>query len=118
MDDRVRPGDQLAEQVLVDDREPIEPVAARLGRVGRSDCVVGDAEADYDVSAEWFQADKRAVAWDNPDLSVPWSVSEAYQANPSPRAFPRPSAVRTGLVAPPRPPDCPKRPARQLVADR
>jgi dTDP-4-dehydrorhamnose 3,5-epimerase len=53
--------------------------------------VVGDAEADYlyDVSREWSPgADKRAVAWDDPDLAVAWpvtspSLSEADRDNPT-----------------------------------
>jgi dTDP-4-dehydrorhamnose 3,5-epimerase len=41
--------------------------------------VVGESEADYlyDVSREWTpDADKRAVAWDDPDLSVNWPMTE------------------------------------------
>jgi dTDP-4-dehydrorhamnose 3,5-epimerase len=41
--------------------------------------VVGDGEADYlyDVSCEWTpDADKRAVAWDDPDLAVRWPITE------------------------------------------
>jgi dTDP-4-dehydrorhamnose 3,5-epimerase len=53
--------------------------------------VVGDEDADYvyDVTCEWFpDADKRAVAWDDPDLAVPWPVaapivSDADLANPT-----------------------------------
>jgi dTDP-4-dehydrorhamnose 3,5-epimerase len=40
--------------------------------------VVGESEADYlyDVSREWTpDADKRAVAWDDPDLAVRWPVT-------------------------------------------
>jgi dTDP-4-dehydrorhamnose 3,5-epimerase len=39
--------------------------------------VVGEGEADYlyDVTREWTpDADKRAVAWDDPDLAVRWPV--------------------------------------------
>jgi dTDP-4-dehydrorhamnose 3,5-epimerase len=39
--------------------------------------VVGEGEADYlyDVTREWTPgADKRAVAWDDPDLAVRWPV--------------------------------------------
>jgi dTDP-4-dehydrorhamnose 3,5-epimerase len=40
--------------------------------------VVGENEADYlyDVSAEWTPADKRAVAWDDPDLAVRWPLAD------------------------------------------
>jgi dTDP-4-dehydrorhamnose 3,5-epimerase len=41
--------------------------------------VVGEDEADYlyDVSRAWTpDADKRAVAWDDPDLAVRWPVTE------------------------------------------
>lgn len=34
----------------------------------------GEADYLYDVSATWFAADKRAVAWDDPDLDVPWPI--------------------------------------------
>jgi dTDP-4-dehydrorhamnose 3,5-epimerase len=58
--------------------------------LGNSYCVVGETEVDYlyDVSAEWFPCDKRAVAWDDPDLGVDWPldrpiVSEADQQNPT-----------------------------------
>jgi dTDP-4-dehydrorhamnose 3,5-epimerase len=52
---------------------------------------IGDVEVDYlyEVSEEWSpQADKRAVAWDDPDLGVDWPVeqplvSAADRANPS-----------------------------------
>lgn len=51
---------------------------------------VGTEPVDYlyDVSAEWRPGtDKRAVAWDDPDLAVDWPVaapqlSEADRANP------------------------------------
>jgi dTDP-4-dehydrorhamnose 3,5-epimerase len=39
--------------------------------------VVSAGEADYlyDVSCEWTpNVDKRAIAWDDPDLGVPWPV--------------------------------------------
>lgn len=67
-------------------------------------CVHGDVQADYlyDVTAEWFDADKRAVAWNDPDLAVPWPVatpimSDADRANPTLRErFPgHPRFVRT-----------------------
>lgn len=52
-------------------------------------CVHGGQPADYlyDVTAEWHPSDKRAVAWDDPDLAVDWPVddpvvSEADRANP------------------------------------
>jgi dTDP-4-dehydrorhamnose 3,5-epimerase len=41
--------------------------------------VVGEGEADYlyDVSREWTpDADKCAVAWDDPDLAVRWPIAE------------------------------------------
>jgi dTDP-4-dehydrorhamnose 3,5-epimerase len=56
----------------------------------------------YDVSAEWYDADKRAVAFDDPDLGVDWPVddpvvSEADRANPTLRErFPdHPHLART-----------------------
>jgi dTDP-4-dehydrorhamnose 3,5-epimerase len=56
--------------------------------------VVGDEVVDYvyDVTREWDpDADKRAVAWDDPDLAVPWPVatphvSPADRSNPTLRA--------------------------------
>jgi dTDP-4-dehydrorhamnose 3,5-epimerase len=53
--------------------------------------VVGEGEADYlyDVTREWTpDVDKRAVAWDDPDLAVPWPVavpqlSDADRDNPT-----------------------------------
>jgi len=53
-------------------------------------CTYGESDVDYvyQVSAEWFDADKRAVAWDDPDLGVDWPVadpvvSEADRNNPT-----------------------------------
>jgi dTDP-4-dehydrorhamnose 3,5-epimerase len=51
---------------------------------------VGDVDVDYlyDVSEEWTpQADKRSIAWDDPDLGVDWPLSmpvlsDADRANP------------------------------------
>lgn len=49
----------------------------------------GPADYLYDVSAPWSpDADKRAVAWDDPDLAVDWPVaepivSEEDRANPA-----------------------------------
>ncbi|GGI04015.1 dTDP-4-dehydrorhamnose 3,5-epimerase family protein [Egicoccus halophilus] len=63
-------------------------VAAGLAN---SYCTHGDDDVDYlyDVTEEWYPgADKRAVAWDDPDLAVAWpvarpQVSEADRANPT-----------------------------------
>lgn len=52
-------------------------------------CALTDVDYLYDVSAYWTpDADKSAVAWDDPDLSVPWPIddpvlSAADQANPT-----------------------------------
>lgn len=50
----------------------------------------GDAEVDYtyEVGAEWHPCDKRAVAWNDPDLAVDWPIDDPIlsaedQANPS-----------------------------------
>jgi len=59
--------------------------------LANSFCVVGESTADYvyDVSAYWQpEQEKRAVAWDDPDLAVQWPVrdpvvSEADRANPT-----------------------------------
>jgi dTDP-4-dehydrorhamnose 3,5-epimerase len=56
--------------------------------------VTGEGEADYlyDVSRRWSpDAEKRAVAWDDPDLAVAWPVtsplvSEEDRTNPTLRA--------------------------------
>jgi dTDP-4-dehydrorhamnose 3,5-epimerase len=53
--------------------------------------VVGEQAADYvyDVTREWHpDVDKRSVAWDDPDLAVPWPVavpqlSDADRDNPT-----------------------------------
>jgi dTDP-4-dehydrorhamnose 3,5-epimerase len=46
--------------------------------LANSYCSYGDTEADYlyDVTEEYRPADKRAVAWDDPDLAVEWPVSD------------------------------------------
>ena len=53
-------------------------------------CTYGDEPVDYlyDVSAEYRSVDKRAIAWDDPDLAVDWPVaapvvSEADRRNPT-----------------------------------
>lgn len=53
-------------------------------------CAYGDTDVDYlyDVSRPWFDADKRAVAFDDPDLAVAWPVtdpivSDADRFNPT-----------------------------------
>jgi dTDP-4-dehydrorhamnose 3,5-epimerase len=40
--------------------------------------VSGEVAADYlyDVSEEWCEVDKGAIAFDDPDLAVPWPVAE------------------------------------------
>jgi dTDP-4-dehydrorhamnose 3,5-epimerase len=70
-------------------------------------CVVGDQPADYlyDVSAEWRGLDRRAVAWDDPDLAVAWPVAApvlyaADRANPTLRElFPDHPRFRTAGTA-------------------
>ena len=47
--------------------------------VGNSYCVLGDEPADYiyDVTDEWSPGvDKRAVAWDDPDVGAPWPIDD------------------------------------------
>jgi dTDP-4-dehydrorhamnose 3,5-epimerase len=59
--------------------------------LGNAYCTVGDIDVDYlyDVSAVYDpDADKRAVAYDDPDLAVDWPVadpvlSDADRANPT-----------------------------------
>jgi dTDP-4-dehydrorhamnose 3,5-epimerase len=59
--------------------------------LANSFCTVGDQPVDYlyDVSQEWHAgADKRSIAWDDPDLAVSWpvpapTVSEADRVNPT-----------------------------------
>ena len=52
-------------------------------------CAVTDVDYVYLVTAEWSpDADKRAVAWDDPDLAVAWPVTDpvlspADAANPT-----------------------------------
>lgn len=52
-------------------------------------CTLTDADYLYDVTAEWSpDVDKRAIAWDDPDLGVAWPVeqpvlSDADQTNPT-----------------------------------
>ena len=58
--------------------------------LGNAYGVVGDREADYlyDVSEVWSpEADKRAVAFDDPDLAVAWPVT-APRLSPDDRAAP------------------------------
>ena len=62
--------------------------------LGNSYCVVGDGACDYlyDVTSEFVpNVDKRSIAWDDPDLAVPWPVAEptlsdADRTNPTLRA--------------------------------
>lgn len=65
-------------------------------------CAVTEVDYLYDVSREWWSgADKRAVAWDDPDLAVAWPVahpvlSEADRHNPRLReCFPDHPSWRT-----------------------
>lgn len=58
--------------------------------LANSYCAYGASDVDYlyDVTAEWYDADKRAIAWDDPDLGVDWPVDEpivsvADQGNPT-----------------------------------
>jgi dTDP-4-dehydrorhamnose 3,5-epimerase len=58
--------------------------------LGNAYCAYGDVEVDYlyDVTAEWRPADKRSIAWDDPDLAVDWpvedpTVSSADASNPT-----------------------------------
>jgi dTDP-4-dehydrorhamnose 3,5-epimerase len=52
-------------------------------------CTVTDTDYVYDVSGYWTpEVDKRPVAFDDPDLAVPWpvehpTVSDADRANPT-----------------------------------
>lgn len=52
-------------------------------------CALTEVDYLYDVGAEWRPGlDKRAVAWDDPDLAVAWPVadpivSEADRVNPT-----------------------------------
>ena len=47
--------------------------------LGHAYCVLGDEPMDYayQVTAEWSPGvDKRAVAWDDPTLAVPWPLED------------------------------------------
>jgi dTDP-4-dehydrorhamnose 3,5-epimerase len=45
--------------------------------VANSYCVLSDqADYTYQVTAYYDGSDKRAVAWDDPDLAVPWPISD------------------------------------------
>jgi len=75
-------------------------------------CVVSD-EADYlyQVTEYWDGSDMAAVAWDDPDLAVPWPIAEPIlsvrdQQNPPfrqlfPDRVPLPRSVRSGADARP-----------------
>lgn len=39
-------------------------------------CGGEDIDYLYDVGAEWSPVDKRAIAWDDPDLAVTWPVDD------------------------------------------
>jgi dTDP-4-dehydrorhamnose 3,5-epimerase len=74
--------------------------------LGNAYCTYGDTDVDYlyDVTVPWYpDAEKRAVAFDDPDLAVDWPVanpllSEADRANPTLRScFPdHPRFTRRG----------------------
>jgi dTDP-4-dehydrorhamnose 3,5-epimerase len=59
--------------------------------LANSYCTFGEADVDYvyDVTVEWTpDAEKRAIAWDDPDLGVEWRVddpviSDADRTNPT-----------------------------------
>ncbi len=57
--------------------------------LGNAFCALTDADYLYDVTAQWSpEADKRAVAWDDPDLGVDWPIedptlSDADRDNPT-----------------------------------
>lgn len=58
--------------------------------LANSYATVGDQPVDvvYDVSAEWHPVDKRAIAWDDPDLAIEWPtddplLSDDDRANPT-----------------------------------
>jgi dTDP-4-dehydrorhamnose 3,5-epimerase len=58
--------------------------------LANSYCTYGERDVDYlyDVTDEYRAVDKRAVAWDDPDLAVDWPVanpvvSEADRGNPT-----------------------------------
>jgi dTDP-4-dehydrorhamnose 3,5-epimerase len=74
--------------------------------LANSYCTFGNEDVDYvyDVTAEWSpSADKRSIAWDDPDLAVDWPVaapliSAADRANPSLRdRFPDHPLFSTGV---------------------
>ena len=46
--------------------------------LANSYCTYGATDVDYlyDVAVEYWPADKRAVAWDDPDLAVEWPVAD------------------------------------------
>ena len=73
--------------------------------LGNAYCTLGDQPVDYlyDVSDEYRpDADKSAIAWDDPDLAVQWPIddpvlSEADRANPRLRErFPDQALWRSG----------------------
>jgi dTDP-4-dehydrorhamnose 3,5-epimerase len=69
---------------------PGEPIALFLADgLANAYAVPGEDEVDYlyAVSEAWHPVDKRAIAWDDPDLGVAWPVdapilSDADRANP------------------------------------
>jgi dTDP-4-dehydrorhamnose 3,5-epimerase len=69
---------------------PGEPIALFLADgLANAYAVPGEDEVDYlyAVSEAWHPADKRAVAWDDPDLAVAWPLdapilSDADRTNP------------------------------------
>jgi dTDP-4-dehydrorhamnose 3,5-epimerase len=88
----IRPDSQTFGEVvtfLIGD-PPGEPIALFLADgLANAYTVHGDAEVDYvyAVSQQWRPVDKRAIAWDDPDLGVAWPVarpilSDADRANP------------------------------------
>ena len=95
----IRPGSPTFGQVAtfrLGDAPGCEPVRVFIAEgLANAFCALGHGPTDYlyDASGYWQPGtDKRAVAWDDPDLGVAWPMtdpllSDADRANPSLRAL-------------------------------
>jgi dTDP-4-dehydrorhamnose 3,5-epimerase len=103
----IRPDSPTFGQLATFHINPDNPLTLFLPRgVAHGYCVLSDeADYTYQVTSYYDGSDTRAVAWDDPDLAVPWPVespilSERDQRNPTLRElFPELSCQPDAMLA-------------------